>query len=254
MNRKLDWDYSELADAYVDRAPYAPAAIARALGAAELGAGAPAVDLGAGAAHLTLALAAHGLDVTALEPNPRMRAHGEARTQTLGNVRWVDGIMEQTGLPAGAFALASFGSSFGVADREATLREAARLLRPDGWILMVFNHRDLDSPLQAEIEAFIHAEIPGYGYGPRRDDQTPHIEASGLFGPVHRIEERFTHPADASWVRAWGAHATLQRQSGERFESLIRGIARIVERHGEGARVPYFTRAWLARRKPSALP
>jgi SAM-dependent methyltransferase len=252
MQRKLDWDYSELADTYVDRPPYAPVAIEQALLAAEIGAGAPVVDLGAGAGHLTADLAGRGLEVTALEPNPRMRAHGEARTRTFRSVRWVDGVMEDTGLPASSFALASFGSSFGVADRVATLREVARVIRPDGFVLLVFNHRDLEHPLQAEIEAFIHAEIPGYGYGPRREDQGSHIDASGLFGPVVRMEARTSHPADASWVRAWGSHATLQRQSGERFPALVRGIAEITERHGGAATsVPYVTRTWLARRRPS---
>ena len=116
--------------------------------------------------------------------------------------------------------LASFGSSFGVADRGATFREAARILRPGGALFLVFNHRDLEDPLQAEIEAFIHREVPAYRYGPRREDQGAVIDGSGLFRVVRRIEERVAYPADASWVRAWGSHATLQRQAGERFDAI----------------------------------
>jgi SAM-dependent methyltransferase len=247
MKTDLDWDYTSLADAYVHRPGYAPDAIAAALAAAEIGPGDPALDLGAGAGHLTFDLAGHGLQVTALEPNARMRAHGVARTRRLENVNWVDARMEDTGLPASAFALTSYGSSFGVADQSATLKEAARLLRPGGSILVVFNHRDLDDPLQAEIEAFIHAEVPAYRYGPRREDQASWIEASGLFGRVRRIEARVLHPADAGWVRAWSSHATLQRQAGDRFDAIVRGIAELAERRPD-AMVPYVTRAWVARR------
>ncbi len=246
----FDWDYSALADAYVHRPPYAPVAIAEALDVAGLGRGARAIDLGAGAGHLTLELAGRGLTVTALEPNPKMRAHGVARTRHDAGVRWVDARMEETGLPSGAFELASFGSSFGVADRDATLGEAARILAPSGWILLVFNHRDLDDPLQREIEESIRARVPSYRYGPRRDDQTPAIEASGRFGAVHRIEARFEHPVDDAWICAWGSHATLQRQAGADFDDIVRGIGEIAARH-PGAKVPYFTRAWLARAEAS---
>src|SRR5262245_47278159 len=118
--KPLAWDYTKLADAYVSRPDYAAAAIDRVFDAARLPKGDTAADMGAGAGHLTLELARRGLDIVALEPNPRMRAHGIERTSPFGNVRWVDAVMEDSGLPAGSFAFVSYGSSFGVVDRQAT--------------------------------------------------------------------------------------------------------------------------------------
>ena len=71
------------------------------------------------------------------------------------------------------------------------------------------------------------------------------FEASGRFGAVRRIEARFEHPVDEGWIRAWGSHATLQRQAGAAFDDIVRGIAEIAARHPD-AKVPYITRAWLA--------
>jgi len=248
--QKLTWDYTALADAYVHRPGYSDAVIDRIIEIAGLPAQTPAVDLGAGTGHLTIKLAQRGFAVTALEPNARMRAHGIRRTQTFHNVRWVDGMMEDSRLPSGHFRLAGFGSSFGLAEHTATLRETARILQPDGWFVCLWNHRDLTDPLQKAIEAYIRECIPNYAYGSRREDQTAAISESGLFSDVYKIEKPIVHVQPVSnWVAAWRSHATLQRQAGERFQAIVDGITRIVLQYcADTVRVPYVTRAWLARR------
>jgi SAM-dependent methyltransferase len=246
----MEWDYTALADSYSHRPTYADAAIDALVEAADLAAGDPVLDLGAGTGHLTLKLAARNLYVTAAEPNRRMREIGVSRTVGLTNVRWRDALMEHTGLPGGAFALAAYGSSFGVADYGATLREAHRLLRPGRTMASLFNHRDLDDPLQRKIEALIHREVPGYGYGNRRGDQATFIEASGLFAGVHRIDVPFVHEQSTStWLAAWSSHATLARQAGNQFQAVVAAIAELVARECQDTvKVPYTTRVWIGRR------
>jgi SAM-dependent methyltransferase len=254
--RRLEWDYTALADAYLARPGYAEAALDRIAEVTGLPPHAPVLDAGAGAGHLTLQLARRGWDVLALEPNPAMRAHGERRTRSLPNVRWADGLMEDTGLPAGRFSACTFGSSFGVADYTATLRESARVLADGGWFACLFNRRAFDDPLQAEIEAFVKSELPDFAYGPRRADQAPIVAAPGLFEPAVKIEARFVHTTPAQdWVEAWRSHGTLHRQAGLRFTEIIEGIGAIVARSGSATlQVPYVTEAWVARRRPGPRP
>jgi ubiquinone/menaquinone biosynthesis C-methylase UbiE len=248
--KRLEWDYSTLADSYSQRPNYADAAIDGLLEAAGMGGGDPALDVGAGTGHLTLKLAARDLKVTALEPNPQMRAIGVSRTMRLANVKWHDALMQQTGLPDASFKLVTYGSSFGVAGYEETLREAHRLLRRGGVMASLFNHRDLDDPLQQQIEDLIHREIPGYEYGNRRRDQTAFIATSGLFDRVRQIETPFIHEQNReTWVAAWSSHATLMRQAGDRFPAILKGIDDLVRRHTAGTvRVPYTTRVWIGMR------
>jgi ubiquinone/menaquinone biosynthesis C-methylase UbiE len=246
----IEWDYTALADSYSERPQYADAAIDALVNAAGLAAGDAVLDLGAGTGHLTLKLAARDLDVTAVEPNARMREIGESRTSGLANVCWHDALMQKTGLPDGGYVLAAYGSSFGVADYDATLREAHRLLRRGGWIAALFNHRDLDDPLQRDIEALIHREVPSYSYGNRRQDQADHMQSNGLFTDVRRIEAPFVQeqPTQA-WLAAWSSHATLARQAGERFPAIVAAIeALVMQRCKEVVLVPYTTRLWIGKR------
>jgi ubiquinone/menaquinone biosynthesis C-methylase UbiE len=249
---KLQWDYTALADAYIARPDYADSAIDRCAEVMGLAPGARVLDLGAGAGHLTIKLAERGWHVLALEPNPGMRAHGVRRTQQFPCVHWMDGVMERTGVPDASFAACTCGSSFGVVDRSATLREVARVLQDDGWFLCLFNHRVLDDPLQREIEDYIRSCIPDYSYGSRRENQSAAIASSGLFEPAMEIEAPVTHSLQVSeWLAAWRSHATLQRQAGERFPRIVEGIAAIVARTCDArVEVPYMTRAWVARALP----
>lgn len=43
---------------------------------------------------------------------------------------------------------------------------------------MQWNHRDLNDPLQSEIENILRKHILDYGYGTRREEQTGVIDAS----------------------------------------------------------------------------
>ena len=124
---KTEWDYTELAKAYLKRPDYAVEAIDRMLEIANVHRGGTeelVCDVGAGAAHLTLLLAKKGLTVHAVEPNDAMRANGVRRTADYDKVTWYEGVGEHTGQPSDTFRLVTFGSSFNVTNRQEALEES----------------------------------------------------------------------------------------------------------------------------------
>ncbi len=245
---KTEWDYTDLARAYLKRPEYAPGAIDSIAACPGIEPGAAVCDMGAGTGKLTLPLLQRGMEVTAVEPNDAMRELGIGQTAGHPDVTWIEGTAEQPGLPAGAFRLVTFGSSFTVTRRARALDQASRLLVADGWLAVLSNHRDLEDPLQKAIEAVIHRAIPGYSYGLRREDQTGVIAESGLFREVRKVEKRVLHRQKvADMVEAWGSHGTLHRQAGDRFDGIIRQIEQILLSSGsQTVAVPYTTRLWLA--------
>jgi ubiquinone/menaquinone biosynthesis C-methylase UbiE len=183
--------------------------------------------------------------VFAVEPNDAMREIGIRNTGG-GAATWSVGTGEETGLQSNAFDLVTFGSSFNVTDRARTLAEVARILRARGWFACMWNHRDLDDPLQAACERIISEAIPGYDYGTRREDQTAVIRASGLYEEPTTIEGRIDNEISSEdFMTAWKSHATLQRQAGARFDEIIGKLEQLVATRTR-VTVPYTTRIWVA--------
>ncbi len=248
---KTEWDYTELAEAYLKRPDYAQSAIDKMFEVSRVKKGDQVCDVGAGAAHLTLKLAEYGLDICAVEPNDAMRANGIQRTIQYKNVKWFEGVGEHTGMESNKFNLVTFGSSFSVCNRQEALEETSRILKDGGWFACMWNHRDLDDPLQKEIEAIIKNEITDYSYGTRREDQTEVINQSELFGEVVYVEGTVLHEILAEdFIEGWKSHGTVQRQAKDKFDMINEKIRKVVEAKGEKyIKVPYTTRVWMAQVK-----
>lgn len=245
---KTEWDYTDLAEAYLKRPDYAQSAIDQMLEKAGVKEGSLVCDVGAGAAHLTLKLAAAGLQVSAVEPNDAMRGNGIKRTEQYKNVQWYEGVGEHTGMESDKYDLVTFGSSFNVCNRQEALIEVKRILKDAGWFACMWNHRDLKDPLQKEIEDILKAEIEHYSYGTRREDQTDVINQSGLFKDVVYIEGTVVHDVlTEDFIEGWKSHGTVHRQSKDKFDLINAKIRDVVEARGqEYIKIPYTTRIWMA--------
>jgi len=246
---KVSWDYTEHAEHYDKRADYSEEAISELVRLTGCVPGKPIADIGAGTGKLTKELLKQGLTVRSVEPNDAMREIGIKNT-TGKTVTWLAGTGEQTGLASASVHAAFFGSSFNVVDQEKALAEVRRILIDGSWFACMWNHRDLDDPVQVRIESIIKSFIPEYSYGSRREDPTAVIEATGKFSKVTLIERKFTwEMSKDDIIIAWKSHATLRRQAGteQNFDAIIAGIQDYLERFPAMITVPYATRIYAAK-------
>lgn len=249
MKNKLTWDYTSLADSYHKRPNYPQKIIDEIIYFTGLDSSDSVCDMGAGTGNLSLLLAGKGLYVQALEPNLAMSERGAECTRHNPLISWVNTTAEDTRLKSNTYDMVSFGSSFNVVEQTAALQESLRICKPCGWLMMIWNHRDLDDPLQRRIEACIKAKFPDYDYGLRRLDQRKYLLNSGLFSQVESFEcSMLAKQAVDDVLEAWCSHATLQRQAGKKFNEIIQEIAGLLREQGvEDLETPYTCRAWVSR-------
>jgi ubiquinone/menaquinone biosynthesis C-methylase UbiE len=247
---KVTWDYTRHAAHYDKRADYAYDTIARLLKEIGCTPATPVAEVGAGTGKLTKELLKHGLTVSSVEPNDAMRAIGIENTKGRP-VTWSVGTGEETGLTTNSAYAIFFGSSFNVVDQRRTLAEVSRVLVSKGWFACMWNHRDLEDPVQQHIESIIKASIADYSYGSRREDPTAVIAASGLFSATRWLEGRFVWKMSADDITvAWKSHATLRRQAGSdaSFEKIIGNISSYLDGLPKLIDVPYTTRIYFAQK------
>jgi SAM-dependent methyltransferase len=153
-----------------------------------LGPGRTVVDLGAGTGKLTRLLLPTGARVVAVEPIPEMRAH-------IDDAEVLDGTAEAIPLPDASADVVTVAQAFHWFDHERALPEIHRVLRSKGSLVIVWNMRDLDDPVQRGVEDLLgpmRREVPGQILGAWREP----LARSTLFGPAtlgaFTYEQQFT--------------------------------------------------------------
>jgi ubiquinone/menaquinone biosynthesis C-methylase UbiE len=102
-------------------------------------------DVGSGTGIFSEMILRNGNTVFGVEPNAQMRSSAE---KLLGNFQQfisVDGAAEETTLRSHSIDIVTAAQAFHWFDRTRARVEFARILKPHGWVALVWNERRLDS-------------------------------------------------------------------------------------------------------------
>ena len=132
--------FSKRVENYIKYRPGYPAEIVPLL-EAECGLTSKSVvaDLGSGPGFLTEVFLKYGNKVFGVEPNADMRAAGERLLAKYPNFISVDASAEATTLPDHSIDLIASGQAFHWFDRAKAKPEFRRILKPGGWVVLVWN-------------------------------------------------------------------------------------------------------------------
>lgn len=112
-------------------------------------------DVGSGTGILSKLFLDYGNVVYGVEPNQPMREAAQAYLKDYPNFHSVNGTAEATALPNQSVDIITVGTAFHWFNALKTKVEFQRLLKPHGWVLLVWNVRDGSSRFMQEYEQLI---------------------------------------------------------------------------------------------------
>lgn len=182
------------ADYEKGRPGYPRAAVDALVEACAIDDGTTVVDVGAGTGKFTVALFEHTADVVAVEPVVAMRVSYADR---FPGAPVLDGTAERIPLDDASADVVTVAQAFHWFDHRPALDEFARVLRPGGWLALIWNTRDVRVPWLGEINALM----------------------DGLAGDAPRFRS-----SDRTWREPIDAHPAFDELQEAAFDNPVPGV------------------------------
>jgi len=226
--------FDAVARLYAATRPGYPPGLAQFVAAtAGLRAGAPVLEVGCGTGQLTSALLPFGFTLTAIDIGASMIE--VARERARGDVAFRVVSFEELDAGPASFDLVISGAAFHWIDPEVRFRQAARLLRPGGWLALAGYEERYDEPVGSMLDAMWLARSADDGVWVTRRADARAIGDSKLFGPsVHRVFRQRLARSAADVIGVENTRATALSWPGGVREEFF---AELRERLGSRAEV-----------------
>ena len=246
--------FTGLADVYAQCRPdYPAAAIDFILAHRSLKPGATLVDVGCGTGISSRLFAARGLRVIGIDPNADMRRRAEAEPMPPGmpSPIYRDGRGEATSLPDASADAVLAAQAFHWLDADAALREAYRILKLQGWTILMWNERDTRDPFTAAYGNVIRSTAEAVRIEDKRHAAGTPLLTCTLFEDGTRTDFSHTQTVDEGGMigRALSAsYAPREPPDRARFKTALQDV---FARYQQAGRVTlcYQTSVYLAKKQ-----
>lgn len=204
-------------------------------------------DVASGTGIFTRMLLEHGNRVFGVEPNVDMRRAGEEYLPAFPRFTSVAGTAEATTLPDHSVDLVTAAQAAHWFDRAKARREFVRILKPEGWAVLIWNERETDTtPFLRDYEKLLLSY--GTDYKEVRHERTTD-EIDGFFAPTPFQSAVLEMRQDCDYAALEGrllSSSYIPAPGHPSYEAMLRELNKIFEAHQKNGRVvlAYTTRVY----------
>ena len=207
-------------------------------------------DIASGTGIWTRALLENGNRVFAVEPNPEMRQAGERLLAAFPKFISVAGKAEATTLADASVDFVTAAQAAHWFDRGGSRREFNRILKPGGWLILLWNERIVDTtPFLREYEQLLLTY--GTDYADVRHERTTDA-VNEFFDPAPYQERAFPMRQEFDYAGLEGRLLSSSYAPGPghpKHEPMLAELRRIFDRHAEDGcvNIEYKTRIYFGK-------
>lgn len=154
-------------------------------------------DIGSGTGILTKLFLENGNTVYGVEPNAAMRHQAEQSLQTFPKFISVNATAEATHLPVESVDFVTAGTAFHWFDYWQTKKEFQRILKRAGWVVLIWNVRNIENPLVSKYEQLLLKFLPDYKQKSIATFEKS-VEAD-FFEPMPMFQQTFVNQQTLDW-------------------------------------------------------
>lgn len=246
--------FTGLADLYARYRPgYPEEALDHILSRTGLGPRSLLIDVGCGTGIAARWIAARGIAVLGVEPNGDMRRRAEAESMPPGlpAPEYRAGQAEATGLPDALAEAVLSAQAFHWFDPQPALREFHRILKPGGWVILLWNERDeTEDAFTAAYGQVIRTAPAARALEMSRGRAGEVLLTCALFANAEREIFRNAQVLDEEGLlgRAFSvSYAPRAEQPAREFTTALRGVFAQFQHDGKVA-LQYRTSVYLGQR------
>lgn len=213
-------------------------------------------DVGSGTGILTKLFLENGNEVYGVEPNTRMREAGEEYLKSFPRFRSVNGTAESTTLASRSVDFVVAGQAFHWFDAQKACAEFARILKPDGWVAIVWNNREKDaSPFLRDYESLLRTYGTDYEQVAQKYPENDPLDK--FFGEGASRGRSFSNRQEFDFDGLRGRLLSSSYAPAEghpNHEAMLAELRRIFEQHARDGRVvfEYTTKLYFGHIHPAA--
>jgi SAM-dependent methyltransferase len=212
------------------------------------------VDVGCGTGISARLVAARGIPVLGIEPNPEMRQRAETEAVPPGapQPRYLAGRAEATGLPDWYADAVLAAQAFHWFDPTAALAEFHRILKRGGGVALMWNERDESDTCTADYGSVIRSAPDAAAVEAPRSQAGEPLLSSPLFTDAERLTFVHEQSLDEEGLLGRAFSASYAPREAAAAEMFAAGLRRVFARHQRKSRVllRYETSVYLARAVP----
>lgn len=199
-------------------------------------------DIGSGTGLLARVFLELGCRVYGIEPNLEMRQAGDSLLAGYPNFSSGAGSAEETGLPGAAIDFITAGQAFHWFDPPRARAEFRRILRPKGWVVLVWNERKLDTtPFLRAYEALLLRFSSDYAEVNHSNvENDPHTIPNFYGGPFQEAYLENAQVFDFAGVRGRLLSSSYAPEAGTpNHDPMLAELRRIFDLYQEDGKVVF---------------